>query len=154
MGLERVPELAPPAESPSKGGRHKDKQPGHEDRNHRELGRPEDVLAIPASAVLDSGLDQVAFRRTQGKAYELVRLKLGPRAEGLDDPGAPTAYYPVLDGLVEGDEVVVRGGFLLDSQRQIEGMPSLLYPEGRAAQAPAAEKQPAVPQSPMTGHRH
>ena len=29
--------------------------------------------------------------------------------------------------------MVVRGGFLLDSQRQIEGMPSLLYPGGQSA---------------------
>ena len=28
---------------------------------------------------------------------------------------------------------VPRGGFLLDSQRQIEGLPSLLYPEGQSA---------------------
>jgi hypothetical protein len=38
----------------------------------------------------------------------------------------------VLDGLKEGDRVVSRGNFLLDSQFQISGKPSLLYPEGMA----------------------
>jgi hypothetical protein len=51
----------------------------------------------------------------------------------MDDAGNVASYYPVLAGLNEGDEVVVSGGFLLDSQRQIEGMPSLLYTEGRSA---------------------
>jgi hypothetical protein len=32
----------------------------------------------------------------------------------------------------EGDRVVVRGNFLLDSQFQIAGLPSLFYPTGQA----------------------
>ena len=37
---------------------------------------------------------------------------------------------PVLKGLDEGDRVVTRGGFLVDSQFQISGHPSLFYPGG------------------------
>lgn len=88
------------------------------------------VLAIRASAVLDTGRRQITYRRTKEGAFELVELRLGPRAEGTDDKGASTSYYPVLSGLKENDAVVMQGGFLLDSQRQIEGMPSLLFPEG------------------------
>jgi hypothetical protein len=40
----------------------------------------------------------------------------------------------VLEGLKEGDRVVVRGNFLLDSQFQITGKPSLLYPVGTVAE--------------------
>jgi hypothetical protein len=63
----------------------------------------------------------------------LVEIKVGPLAETTDQQGKVIPYYLVVAGLSAGDEVVVQGGFLLDSQRQIEGMPSLLYAEGHAA---------------------
>jgi Cu(I)/Ag(I) efflux system membrane fusion protein len=93
------------------------------------------ALAIRKSAVLDTGRRQIAYRKRKDGAFELVDLKLGPLAEAKDDAGRIVSYYPVLAGLSRGDEVVVQGGFLLDSQRQIEGMPSLLYVEGQSAAA-------------------
>lgn len=89
------------------------------------------VLAIPASAVLDTGLRQVAYRLNKDGAYELVELKIGPRATAVDDPQRQPVF-PVFGGLSAGDRVVASGGFMLDSQRQIEGMPSLLYPKGQS----------------------
>jgi Cu(I)/Ag(I) efflux system membrane fusion protein len=123
MPLERVPDLFParpivpgtPAADPD-----------------RPAGR---VLAVRKSAVLDTGRRQIVYRRRKDGAYELVDLKLGPLAESTNEQGDVVSYYPVLGGLQAGDEVVVQGGFLLDSQRQIEGMPSLLYAEGRSAAA-------------------
>jgi hypothetical protein len=63
----------------------------------------------------------------------------------------------VLGGLKPGDRVVVRGNFLLDSQFQIAGKPSLLYPEGitgggagHAGHAPAESTKPSAP--PKGGH--
>jgi Cu(I)/Ag(I) efflux system membrane fusion protein len=121
------------------------------------------ALAIRKSAVLDTGRRQVAYRKRSDGAYELVELKLGPLAEAKDDAGNVASLYPVLAGLSAGDEVVVRGGFLLDSQRQIEGMPSLLYAEGQSAAslhaghggtAPApAAPAPAAP-APSAGRKH
>ena len=89
-------------------------------------------LAIPASAVLDTGRRQITYRQTKDDNFELVELHVGPRAAGTDAAGRVASYYPVLHGLNEGDRVVVRGGFLLDSQTQIEGRPSLLFPEGQS----------------------
>ena len=43
--------------------------------------------------------------------------------------------FPVLGGLSEGERVVTRGGFLIDSQFQITGHPSLFYPGGLMAGA-------------------
>lgn len=121
MPLERVPNLFPErsvsAESP-------DAAPA---------GPAGRGLAIRKSAVLDTGRRQIAYRKRRDGAYEAVEVKLGPLAESKDDEGRSINYYPVLAGLKPGDEVVVQGGFLLDSQRQIEGMPSLLYAEGRSA---------------------
>lgn len=58
-----------------------------------------------------------------------MEVTIGPRAGD---------YYPVLAGLKGGELVAVRGNFLLDSQFQIQGLPSLFYAEG---QAPAGGHQ-------------
>jgi len=82
-----------------------------------------DALAVPATAVLDTGNRKVVYVEREPGKYEARELTVGPRAGG---------FYPVLSGLAEGDRVVVHGNFLLDSQAQIEGKPSLLFPKGLA----------------------
>ncbi len=84
-------------------------------------GRGAELLAIPATSVLDSGARRIVWVEREPGRYESAEVTLGPRAGDR---------YPVLAGLAEGDRVVVRGNFLLDSQSQIEGRPSLLFPKG------------------------
>lgn len=79
------------------------------------------ILAVPAEAVLTTGRRQLAFVEDVPARYRLVEPTLGPRAGD---------FFPVLSGLAEGARVVVRGNFLLDSQLQLTGRPSLLHPEG------------------------
>lgn len=130
MALERVPDLRP-VRPPVKD------EHAHHGHNHDapppDAAKPPagQVLAVRATAVLNTGRRTIAYRKQPDGAFELVELVVGPLAEGKDDAGRVTAYYPVLKGLKPGERVVVRGGFLLDSQRQIEGMPSLLFPEGQ-----------------------
>jgi Cu(I)/Ag(I) efflux system membrane fusion protein len=114
------------------------------------------VLALRKSAVLDTGRRKVVYRKRPDGAYELVDVTVGPLAESELDDGRIESYYPVLSGLNEGDEVVVSGGFLLDSQRQIEGMPSLLYTEGRSAASLHAGHGGALETSETApgGHQH
>lgn len=84
------------------------------------------LLAVPVTAVLDSGIRKLVYiEKTKGQ-FMPVEIVTGPRT---DDS------YPVLSGLSEGDKVVTRGNFLLDSQFQIRGLPSLFYKEGQAAAA-------------------
>lgn len=80
-----------------------------------------EILAVPVSAVLDTGTRQVVYVESAPGEYRLAVVRPGPRAGD---------FYPVISGLVEGERVVVRGNFLLDSQSQIEGKPSLLFPAG------------------------
>lgn len=113
------------------------------------------VLAVRTSAILDTGRRAVAYRQKAGGSYELVEVQIGPRAEGKDDAGQKASYFPILTGLMPGDRVVVRGGFLLDSQQQIEGMPSLLYPGGQsAANLHAGHGAPPPAQAPGGAHKH
>lgn len=82
------------------------------------------LLAVPVSAVLNSGTRSIVFVEKGRGTFELREVILGPRSSG---------YFPVLKGLVEGERVVTRGGFLIDSQFQILGHPSLYYPGGLQA---------------------
>jgi membrane fusion protein, copper/silver efflux system len=104
------------------------------------------VLAVPATAVLDSGIRKIAYVERALGEYVPAELKLGARAG---------AFYPVLSGLREGDRVVMRGNFLLDSQFQISGLPSLFYEHGQAAAAGHQHGAPAEKPTPAqkpTGH--
>jgi Cu(I)/Ag(I) efflux system membrane fusion protein len=146
MALEKVPDTRSPA------------APSREHAAHEHAGHDTDrrgVLSVPVSAVLDTGRRQVVYRQADGGAFELVDVQVGPRSDGQDSRGQPASYYPVLKGLNDGDRVVVRGGFLLDSQRQIEGMPSLLYPQGQSAANLHAGHggAPAAPAAPGQ-HKH
>ena len=88
------------------------------------------LLSVPVTAVLDSGVRKIVYVETSQGQFAPAEIVTGPRT---DDS------YPVLSGLSDGDKVVTRGNFLLDSQFQIRGLPSLFYKEGQAA---------------MTGHQH
>ncbi|AOS44072.1 Cation efflux system protein CusB precursor [Lacunisphaera limnophila] len=95
---------------------------------------------IPKTAVISTGVRHVAWRvagRTpDGRIrFELAPLALGPRIE--DEAG--NDVYVIRAGLKPGDEVATQGAFLIDSQAQLAGTPSLLFPQG--ALAPAAAHQ-------------
>jgi len=79
------------------------------------------VLAVPVSAVLDSGTRQIVYIEKSRGLFEPRELTLGPRAG---------EYFAVLGGLSGGERVVTRGNFLIDSQFQVTGHPSLFYPGG------------------------
>lgn len=141
MKLEKVPDLFP-----IKAGTPQSANEGEGKKG---------VLAIRKSAILDTGRRQVTYRKRKDGAFELVELELGPLADAKEESGKIGSHYPVLAGLSPGDEVVVQGGFLLDSQRQIEGMPSLLYEEGRSAAGLHAGHGGAMPSSPSPSeHKH
>jgi len=97
-------------------------------------------VLIPKTAVISTGVRHVAWRvaerhRDGRLKFELAPLALGPRLE--DENG--NDLYVVRAGLKPGDEVATQGVFLIDSQAQLAGTPSLLFPKG--AVAPAAAHQ-------------
>jgi multidrug efflux pump subunit AcrA (membrane-fusion protein) len=85
---------------------------------------PGTVLAVPSDAVLDSGARRLVYVEKGHGTFEPRDVVLGPKSG---------AYFPVLAGLSRDDRVVTRGGFLIDSQFQITGHPSLYYPGGLIA---------------------
>jgi len=105
------------------------------------------VLAVPASAVLDSGRRKFVYVEKERGVFQGREVVLGPRAG---------EYYPVVSGLSAGERVAARGNFLLDSQAQIGGGASLFYPHGAGAVSGHMHESPAKPSSPeiSEGHRH
>ena len=95
---------------------------------------------VPKSAILSTGVRHVAWRVAQRTADGSVRfapvaVALGPRLE--DEAGNDS--YVIRSGLQPGDEIATQGAFLIDSQAQLAGTASLLYPDG-AVDAPPAHQ--------------
>lgn len=93
---------------------------------------------VPASAVLSTGVRNIAWKIQKIEAdgrqrFAIAPLVLGQRLE--DDNG--NDRFVVRAGLVAGDQVAAQGVFLIDSQAQLAGSPSLLFPVGASAPAPA-----------------
>ena len=76
-------------------------------------------LVIPLSAPLITGKRSVVYVTVAGEAgvFEGREVVLGPKAEN---------HYVVLEGLKEGDQVVVNGNFKIDSAVQILARPSMM----------------------------
>ncbi len=96
-----------------------------------------EFLLVPKTAVLSTGVRnvtwKVASRQRDGRLrFTLAPVALGPRLE--DEAG--NDLYVVRAGLAPGDEIATQGVFLIDSQAQLAGTPSLLFPTGAT---PAAE---------------
>ena len=75
------------------------------------LANKETRLAVPDSAVIDSGVRQVVLVQKAEGRFEPRRVKLGQQADG---------YWEVLEGLNAGDEVVTRANFLIDAESNLK----------------------------------
>jgi len=81
-------------------------------------------LVIPASAPLITGKRAVVYVRLPDRerpTFEGRVVELGPRAGDS---------YVVAAGLEEGEMVVVKGNFKIDSALQIQAKPSMMNPDG------------------------
>ena len=88
-------------------------------------------LVVPRNAVLAAGNNSVVYVETEPGRFELRRVELGP---GLGDE------IVVLGGVTEGERVATNGNFLIDSQMQLAGNPSLIDPLKADAKAAAKEE--------------
>jgi Cu(I)/Ag(I) efflux system membrane fusion protein len=69
-----------------------------------------DAIAVPSQAVINTGLRQVVAVALGGGRFEIRDVKLGAYADG---------YYEVTSGLMEGEEIVTSGQFLIDSDANL-----------------------------------
>ena len=101
---------------------------------------PESGLAVPAllvprDAVLLVGADSVVYVETEPGRFELRTIKIG---------SISNREVWVVDGLQEGELVARRGNFLIDSQMQLAGNPSLIDPGKAIPKRPGDELTPEM----------
>lgn len=96
------------------------------------------VLAVPSSAVIDSGTRQIVLVQRGAGRFEPRSVRLGRR----DDD-----YVEVLEGVAEGEQVVTSANFLIDSESNLK---AALAGLGGSAGKPA-EAQDAKPKT--VGHQ-
>ncbi len=76
-------------------------------------------LLVPRDAVLMAGVNSVVYVEVEPGRFEIRRVVLGPEC---DD------QVVIRSGVDEGENVATRGNFLIDSQMQLAGNPSLIDP--------------------------
>ena len=76
-----------------------------------ETGTPAPVLAVPESAVLDSGTRQAVLIDKGDGRFEPREVKLGRRGGG---------YVEIRQGLAEGEAVVTSANFLIDAESNLK----------------------------------
>jgi len=89
-----------------------------------ELQDSDKPLVIPVTAALITGTRAIVYVEVPNAdkpTYEGREIVLGPRAGN---------YYIVRNGLEEGQRVVTKGNFKIDSALQIQAKPSMMTPEG------------------------
>jgi len=95
-------------------------------------GRATPAVTVPVSAVIDSGTRQVVLVQKGEGRFEPRAVKLGARG---DD------YVEVLEGVAEGEPVVVTANFLIDAESNLKAAFSGMSapPEGSAPATGAAK---------------
>ena len=79
----------------------------------------DEALVVPRNAVLMAGANSVVYVETEPGRFELRRVVLGPSSGD---------QIVVVSGVKKGEQVATRGNFLIDSQMQLAGNPSLIDP--------------------------
>ena len=78
-----------------------------------------EAIAVPRDAVLMAGNNSVLYVETAPGRFEIRRVVLGPN---MGD------QIVIRSGVKLGEQVATRGNFLIDSQMQLAGNPSLIDP--------------------------
>lgn len=86
----------------------------------------EGTLVVRREAILDTGTRKIVWVDKGRGNFEAREIKTGPEGVTLEGP-QKVKVFPVLSGLSEGEYVVTKGNFLLDSQSQLTGGMSVLW---------------------------
>jgi RND family efflux transporter MFP subunit len=87
-------------------------RPGMTGEGHVFVEIPNSRLVVPRTAILDNGKSKVVWTKVAPEQFQAKLVETGLEAEG---------YVEIKAGLMEGEEVVIEGNFLLDSQAQLFG---------------------------------
>jgi len=100
-----------------------------------------EVLTVPVSAVIDSGTRQIVLVQLAPGRFEPRAVRLGSRGEN---------YVEVLEGIAEGEQVVISALFLIDAESNLKAALSGLG--GHVGSAPTERKQQDARVQPKNRH--
>ncbi len=96
------------------------------DPGPRDPAKPDRVVSVPESAVVDTGTRTIVYVEASPGVFEGRAVVLGPRSGDS---------FPVLDGLTPGDRIAAAGAFLIDAETR-------LNPPSRSVDRSAAADNP------------
>jgi Cu(I)/Ag(I) efflux system membrane fusion protein len=89
-------------------------------------GNKKEVVGVPKNAVINTGMRKVVWVYIGEGKFEPREVRPDPPA--FSDNGTHKgSYYPVPEGIEEGELVVTNGNFLIDSESQITGVAAIGY---------------------------
>jgi len=106
-----------------------------------------EVLTVPSSAVIDSGTRQIVLVQLAEGRFEPREIRLGSRSDN---------YVEVLEGVAEGEQVVVAANFLINSESNLKAvLGGLSHAHGGGGPDAKGNSQPATEQSKpaVVGHK-
>jgi len=110
-------------------------------------GSPRPVLTVPDSAVIDSGTRSVVLVQVGEGRFDPREVKLGARGD---------SYVQLLEGVREGEQVVVAANFLIDAESNLKAAVHSLgghQGHGTPALGAASSSVAAPAASAAAGHR-
>jgi multidrug efflux pump subunit AcrA (membrane-fusion protein) len=75
------------------------------------VGNKNKVVTVPVSAVIDSGTRQIILVQINEGRFEPREVRIGARSDN---------FLEVLDGVREGEQVVVSANFLIDAESNLK----------------------------------
>lgn len=93
--------------------------------------RVEKVLAVPASAIINTGTRTVVYRESAPGTYDMLEVRLGPKAGD---------FFPVEAGLNAGDRIATAGAFIVDAENRLNPAAGVQY-FGASGGSSGGEKQ-------------
>ena len=119
-----------------------------EDADRRELLKNGQVLAVPETAVIDTGSQTIVYRETLPGVYEGTSVVLGPKMVGPEE----VTLYPVLRGINRGDRIVTAGSFLVDAETRLNPAAGSIYFGGSGGGSKSGSSvtavRPSTPEDP------
>ena len=94
-----------------------------------------ECLALPESAVIDSGSLQVVYVESMPGMFDGIAVKLGPRVGDL---------LPIREGLKAGQRVATSGAFLIDAETRLNPSLAVGYFGAAGNRATGATSQPVT----------
>ncbi len=111
------------------------------------VGDPGPVLTVPDSAVIDSGTRRIVLVQVKEGRFEPRVVKLGARSD---------SYVEVLEGVEDGEQVVVAANFLIDAESNLKaaigGFGAPAGHGGPAQTDPASPADKPASDPPHAGH--